>query len=288
MRLVERVLCTHYSDWGVGSLKIIGSGLDFVVCRADSEQWGWIAIRIPRTRFIYNENDETVDSRNLLKLELFISRYMRKYSIPVPEVYHLHIDDKIDFLVSSFIENDQSKPNSVEMGKLVASIHQVPLIHIPYTIDNTPFQQSLVNRILRRSAVIRKHSGITVRLPNLHDLKRSLKNVSRMSILHMDIRPDNLLTYNNQMMGIVDWSNVLIGDPALEIARIAEYGLLTEEFLEGYGSSPLKEIPPVLEWIYRMDTAVMLAIVFLSEAPDPNQAKKQLNRVEELNQSYPK
>ena len=92
---------------------------------------------------------------------------------------------------------------------------------------------------------------------------------ARRALLHMDIRPANLLTKSGALRGVVDWSNALIGDPALELARIAEYGFLTREFLAGYDDqTPFAQVPAAAELLFRLDTAVMLAVVFLSEAPE--------------------
>lgn len=99
----------------------------------------------------------------------------------------------------------------------------------------------------------------------------------------MAFRPANLLSYQGELKAVVDWTNLLIGDPSLELARIAEYGLLDEGFLSGYGApNPFGHLPPGVETLYRLDTAVMLAVVFLSEAPDAELAKRQIERVQAL------
>jgi hypothetical protein len=65
-----------------------------------------------------------------------------------------------------------------------------------------------------------------------------------------------------------------VGDPALELARIAEYARLPEnaidldEFRHGYAS--VRPVPDRREecWsVYHLDTAIMLAVVFTREAP---------------------
>jgi aminoglycoside phosphotransferase (APT) family kinase protein len=99
----------------------------------------------------------------------------------------------------------------------------------------------------------------------------------------MDARPANVLTQKGTIVAIVDWANALIGDPALELARIAESGHLSPDFLRGYNNQNDEQRPPErVRLLYHLDTAVMLAIVFLSEAPDPQQAQVQIKRVNEL------
>jgi aminoglycoside phosphotransferase (APT) family kinase protein len=102
-------------------------------------------------------------------------------------------------------------------------------------------------------------------------------------LLHMDARPANLLTHKGHILGLVDWSNALIGDPALELARIAECGYLTPEFLQGYGvADPFAHLPKAVEVLYRLDTAIMLGVVFLSEAPNEALAQAQVTRIQAL------
>jgi aminoglycoside phosphotransferase (APT) family kinase protein len=96
----------------------------------------------------------------------------------------------------------------------------------------------------------------------------------------MDMRPANLLTWRSEIKVVVDWTNALTGDPALELARIAEYGHLTDEFRAGYG--PVTNTPRDLELLYRLDTAVMLAVVFLSEAPNAELGARQVARTVQL------
>ena len=67
----------------------------------------------------------------------------------------------------------------------------------------------------------------------------------------------------------------------LELARIAEYSYLTRAFLDAYRAvrGSVDETPRPLELVYRLDTALMLSVVFLSEKPDVAQASRQVTRV---------
>lgn len=85
------------------------------------------------------------------------------------------------------------------------------------------------------------------------------------------------------MRAFLDWSNALVGDPDLELCRLAEYapprenGLDLDQVLTGYGRPDAVTAP--WSWIYRLDAAVMLAVVFLHEAPDPARAEAQVERL---------
>ena len=81
-------------------------------------------------------------------------------------------------------------------------------------------------------------------------------------------------------MAILDWSNALAGDPALDLARAAEYGSLTTAALAAYGDGEVFSMTPRTprEVAYRLDTAVMLAHVFLNGAPDEDRARHYIHR----------
>jgi hypothetical protein len=115
-------------------------------------------------------------------------------------------------------------------------------------------------------------------------------------LLHMDLRPENILVRAGRPVGVLDWSNALIGDPALDLARAAEYGSLTPAALAAYGDpgrftispptaltplSPLSPLPP-RQAVYRLDTAVMLSHVFLDGAPDQAKARHYIERTKSL------
>ncbi len=107
-------------------------------------------------------------------------------------------------------------------------------------------------------------------------------------LVHLDVRASNLRCGGGAVRALLDWSNALIGDPLLEIGRLAEYALVPENGLDfdaianGYG------IPVPADsaafWVYRLDTAVMLALVFHSEAPDAALAARWVDRLREVHQ----
>ena len=103
---------------------------------------------------------------------------------------------------------------------------------------------------------------------------------SEMCLLHMDFRRANILAANGRISGVIDWSNALIGHPALELCRIAEYGELSSAFLVGYQEQrKYKVVHRPTELLCRLDTAIMLGVVFLSEAPDRAKATRQMDHI---------
>jgi hypothetical protein len=86
--------------------------------------------------------------------------------------------------------------------------------------------------------------------------------------------------------GLLDWSNALIGDPAMELGRLAEYALLPDNGLDyaavlaGY-AEPVP-VDSAAFWVYRLDAAVMLALLFSSEVPDAELGACAVDRLREV------
>ncbi|HEY3363708.1 MAG TPA: phosphotransferase [Symbiobacteriaceae bacterium] len=291
MVLAERELGREHPEWEIRGLRAIGGGLEFVVYRAESA-FGPVAVRVPRLRVYANDNDACVSARDLLRQEAFISGQMALCGVPVPRVFGLHLSPALDCLVSAFVESDGSAPDPRALGRMTAAIHAAPVPEFVPVGQGVPgltdsLAETLAERLVRRTQAVERLAGVKLELPGLADLRAVFAwPAARRSILHMDFRPANLLTHQGEIRAVIDWSNALIGDPTLELARIAEYGHLDQAFRAGYGSqTPFAHLPPGLEELYRLDTATMLAVVFLSEAPDPAQAAKQVRRVAELQAS---
>lgn len=100
----------------------------------------------------------------------------------------------------------------------------------------------------------------------------------------MDLRGENILTRDGRPAALLDWSNALVGDPALDLARAAEYGSLTGPVLTAYGNPDVFSMHPRTprEMVYRLDTAVMLSHVFLDGAPDNDKARHYIGRTRNL------
>jgi hypothetical protein len=273
----------NYASWQVTDLEVVGFGLDNLLCRANTTTFGPVAVRAPWNRWISNDNDENLDARELLQQEVMLASHLGAHGVATPKVYSLHLgEDDFDFMVSMFIDHDQSSPDARQFGQLMKAIHGNLPPNVPLVIESgLPINEVLAERLVRRLRVVERQTRIELDIPELNDVKAMLEwEPVRRCVLHMDARPENILTQEGTILAIVDWANALIGDPALELARIAEYGYLSKDFLIGYGDQNcFAHIPPYVELLYRLDTAVMLAVVFLAEAPDPHRAKIQVKRV---------
>ena len=258
-----------------------------VVWQAKSLLHGDLAIRVPRQRFLKSENDGEIDSRTLLRQEAIIATHVAQLGIATPEVIAVHetpLGDGIDFLAYEYIENDSDAPCEFELGELVRALHDCRPPLTPCAMQGKSLADTIAERVVRRSEAIQRISGTILPTPSLDILYELLGRLDsrRLCLLHMDIRPGkNILTRRGAIVSVIDWANALIGPPGLELARIQEYGLLSPEFLQGYGEleDSLEEAAMI---ICRLDTAIMLAVVFLSEAPDRQRAEHFIEHSREL------
>ncbi|MFZ5828206.1 MAG: phosphotransferase family protein [Bacillota bacterium] len=283
---VQALLDTVYGSWNVTGLRPLGSGLENMVFAADSEAFGPIALRVPWTRWLANVNDPSRDCRDTLHQEAAIAAHLTRYGVPVPRVHALHLSDEIDFLVSDLVVGDGSRAEPRAMGRVAAQIHGAPPPDIPLVcMEGKSLAEMLANRIDQRVRYIATRAGRDFGLPPKEALARVLGwPGARRRLLHMDLRPVNFLARNGAVAAIVDWDNALLGDPALDLARSAEAGEVDmQELLAGYGNmAPFAHLPEPVELLYRLDTAAMLAVVFLEETPDPSRAERFVGRTLEL------
>ena len=142
-----------------------------------------------------------------------------------------------DFLVSDFVEQDASPPDVRAFGQLVRAIHACPVPDLPLVEQmGLPLHERIAERLGQRGAAFARLTGAALPLPPVDTLTELLAcRAAHRSLLHMDARPANLFTRRGVIVAIVDWGNALLGDPALELARIAESGHLDDGFLAGYG-----------------------------------------------------
>jgi aminoglycoside phosphotransferase (APT) family kinase protein len=105
-------------------------------------------------------------------------------------------------------------------------------------------------------------------------------------LVHLDVRASNLRCAGGAVRGLLDWSNALIGESAMELGRLAEYALLPqngldyEAVLAGY-QEPVP-VDSAAFWIYRLDAAVMLALLFHSEASHAELGPRAVDRLREV------
>jgi aminoglycoside phosphotransferase (APT) family kinase protein len=272
---------------GYTGLRLVGSGLEFTVHEAVAADGGRVVLRTSSgERFQSNANDPAVDTRALLRWEYAVTRYVAGYGIPVASSRELVLGEP-DLLVNDYIPDDGRGADHHALGVLLRRLHRMPAPPVtPVAAEGLPTHRLLPIRIQRRWG---KLANIVDDLPAPPDTARMtalLDGHVGSSLVHLDVRAANLRCVGGAVAGLLDWSNALVADPALELGRLAEFarlpdnGLDLDAVLAGYGEHV--SLDSARLWIYRLDAAVMLALVFCSEAPDQNFGKAALARLHEV------
>lgn len=274
------------------SLRLAGDGLEFTVYRAKSSRHSPpdVALRIPKSTIFSNVNDAHLSAKSLLQQELAIYALLSPSAVPVPRPFELLEIDGKTAMLSSYIESDGSHVSLKTLGHNLAKLHSVELPGHFTTIacEGTDILTVLPRRTVQRLSEFRKldpsRPELQYTLPT-DTLRSAIGKLNRFqqSLLHMDWRPANLRTREGEIVGVVDFSNALVGPAAVEIFRVLELLDPGPEFLEGYGAVvPVPNVSRVEELCLRLDAAVMIALVFLSEAPDEELGRRWSLRVREL------
>jgi aminoglycoside phosphotransferase (APT) family kinase protein len=292
-RLLQ-ILQEEYGQQRITGLQPLGEGMDAKVYSAHSPHLGKLAIKVPHARWMTSGNEPRLDTRTLLRQELQLSPHLRASGLPVPEAFFMHEDDGgVDFLVTQFIESDRSELPATRFGTLIRAIHELP--PPPFRLaanDTSPRTDDVlaerIQRRLKALATLTRPGPGTGTGTGTPDVTAALAASPRPTpdnhLLHMDLRPENILVQRGCPVAILDWSNALAGDPALDLARAAEYGSLTPDALTAYGNPETFSLAPGTprDLVYRLDTAVMLAHVFLNGAPDQARAQHYIHRTTTL------
>ncbi|MFE0028318.1 phosphotransferase enzyme family protein [Amycolatopsis sp. NPDC059021] len=271
---------------GLRNVSSAGEGLEFAVYRAESPEYGTVALRIPKETVYRNVNDPYVSADDLLEQEWAILTHLSGSGVPVPVAHRLLRIDGGIALLTSYVDADGTEPDPAEVGRGVAALHAVsPPPITPVAQENLPTPLLLGRRITRRWAEAAKLVPDLPGLPAEERLAEIARGLDRFgpSLLHLDVRGSNLRARGGRLLAFVDWSNALIGPAALDLYRILENEKPADTFLAGYEAvRPLPELSDPEELLLRLDAAVMLALVFLSEAPDAERAPESVRRIREL------
>lgn len=279
-------------QWNLEDVELVGRGLEFAVFRALDSNGDAVVLRLAPRRFDSNANDPGVDTRALLIQEYEITRHLSGFDFPVAEPLRLHLQDEADLpdvMVSRYVGDDGSSLDNRDLGRRLAHLHALPPPHLsPVATQSRTGADVIRSRLLRRWDEV----GRLVPdwpAPPAAVLGDRLATLTGRALVHLDVRSVNIRRRQGRTQALLDWSNALLADPVVEFARLTEYARYPENELDlellrhGYGT--VREAPPesaTAMLACRLDTAVMLALVFLSEAPDPERGPRAAEHAREL------
>lgn len=276
---------THEMNWKIEDIRLIGSGVINAVFLIKDKERGLLAVRTPwrSEERMMDKNSSGIIS---LQKEAGIAEHCYKHQIPVPKIHKLYFSNEINFLVSNFVTGDDHEISSFDVGKLTSKIHKLPTDGLTIIDQQEQTLSKIISeRITERVVSLRKLVYTDLFVPDSGELEAIL-NTSKITncLLHLDVRRPNIIAKNGIIQAIIDWDNAFIGNPIMELMRISETQELDEvEFLKGYNAEKLlKNTEKVIQSIYRLDTALMLSILFISFLNDKEKSEYYINRVQLL------
>ncbi|MET3695718.1 phosphotransferase family enzyme [Bacillus oleivorans] len=272
-------------NWKVGEIKFFASGVVNAVFVIKEQNHGRLAVRVPWGTE-GNTKDPASDRIISLYKESTIAKHCSKFNIPVPKVHKVYDSHDISFMVSDFISGDQTKISAYDIGQLISKIHSIPVEGLSIIDQKDRLLSDIIsNRIKERAYTLSKIIDSEIIIPGSEEMKAIL-DTSKIGnrLLHLDVRPPNIIGQNGVIKAIIDWDNAFIGNPIMELMRISESKEIDEDdFLRGYKNAGMIENTNVLiQLIYRLDTALMLAILFSLYVKDSDKRDYYIRRVKFL------
>ena len=282
---ISNVLINDF-NWHIeGKINLIGSGVINAVFQIKEKNLGLLAVRTP-WRAEENMMDKHSSGIISLKKEADIAEHCYNYHLQVPKVHKLYLSSETNFLVSEFIAGDDKLISSCDIGKLVGRIHKIPLNGLSIIDQNQQsLSQIIPRRIINRFQTLKEITKMDVSLPSIEELDAILNTShNEKCLLHLDVRRPNLIGVDGSIESIIDWDNAFVGDPIMELMRISETEELNvEEFLKGYNNNRMIEnTNNIIQLIYRLDTALMLSILFTSFVHDSKKSEHYKIRVRSI------
>jgi aminoglycoside phosphotransferase (APT) family kinase protein len=217
-------------------------------------------------RVRYQENSLAIrvlrpDQAPVVEIESTATRQARSAGVPAPQIVSTATTSQGqpvmatdwlngDTVGDALLRNPRlARRIGFECGEVLARIHGIPHPVIP---------DGAANWIQRAPAA---EQGLRTLLEST--------SARQQVLLHLDFHPFNLITQNNRIRGVLDWTNASLGDPRADIARSTSImqlhapallgargatrmtiGLFTRAFLDGYqyAAGPLHGMAPFYAW----------------------------------------
>lgn len=261
-------------------------GVDYWVDLASFADGSVRVVRSPRVEAVDTSYDGPTDFGQALVREAVVLRLAERAGVPVPHVYDQQAGDP-PWMLQSLLTGDDTPPAAQadrQIGVWVRRLHEQKPTQPPFA-PAPGWSGWVANRIGRRLAAMSEFTTLPATAEVLATVAELLpsRNDVAVALLHLDVRPDNIVYAGGMPIGLLDFANALTGDPLFELARIRRYGGLTTEFSAGYGelSEPAEVLQRLLDF-YELDSSTLLTVVGRHEADDEQLHRVNLARTHEL------
>ncbi|MDR3687734.1 MAG: phosphotransferase [Fimbriimonas sp.] len=215
--VAAQLIGVRFADLDAKSVELIGRGWDNHAYLVDRS----IVVRIPHRQ----------SGENLMRTECDVLRYLSKFclplDIPIPKyVAEPRADYPYTIAGYSIIEGvtadsviwlpEQRARNAGRLGAFLRELHRVPT-NVPFALKDEIRRSDLtyrVGHVLERLKV--EPPGFAELLT---DLATTTSHKADSVWVHGDLYPRHLITdCNREVCGVIDWGDVHVGDPALDLA----------------------------------------------------------------------
>lgn len=266
------------------------SGVDADIFKLIDANGKAYALKKSRANFFDNANDINQDDAALFRQEAAFAKLLQQANtiLNAPKTIFCHDE----FLLMDFIQDDGANIHENTIINLLSQLHQstknqnfnfLPISHE----GHKNVANALADRMMRRVKNLKTFIDIDFSWLSKNMILTTLNtDKNPTSLLHMDIRRNNLLN-NNHKLHLIDWANALIGSPLLELARLEIYNEFKPTLFNNYLQNNPQIYPNQDAYqIYQLDTSIMLNLVFLSSAPNKKQSKHHQTQLHNLIQHF--
>jgi aminoglycoside phosphotransferase (APT) family kinase protein len=239
--------------------------------------------------------DGLVEYGQVIEKEVVVTGLLRRHDLPTPPViaWHRTTDPETEpswmliAFVPHFITNQLSGECQRDLGNLARRIHAIEPSgnDLRQLAPSANWHDWIRQRILTRVIAAQRYMSTPEAeyLERVLDAALATRRGRHRSLLHLDLRGPNLAISDNRIIAIFDLANAIIGDPYLELGRIRGCGLLSPEFLEGYGETlhNLEQYGPALD-AYELDLTALLVVVSREETDDARLHRQMVERTSTL------
>jgi hypothetical protein len=100
---ITKILNADYSYLAFNNIEPFANGVENLVFKATSSDFGTVVIKTQLEQFVNNDNDGLFHARRLLKKEIDLTQHVSKHGIPVPAIQLAHFSEEMDFIICEFI-----------------------------------------------------------------------------------------------------------------------------------------------------------------------------------------
>jgi len=256
-----------------------------VDCWVDRAEWPGgppSVIRSARIERLMTRYEGLVDFGAEIEKQVVVASLFRDHGIPTPAVFDWSrsSDPKTEpsWMLLEYVDQEPADWNDpalqLDLGTIARRIHGIktPPDLKALRPPSSRWGAWITDRILARLAAAATYLDI----PDLERVRHAVEAVAvtreahAQHLLHLDLRPPNLVVDHNRIVSVLDLANTIIGDPWLELARVRGCGLLTQAFLQGYGCDETDtDMGEALD-VYELDLSALLVVVSREEFDDPH------------------